>query len=145
MDVTHSEEAFVATGNGKTPATDSDGAGEGSQVARAREDDGTPIPGWLPNAESVRAWRDTSKEHLRTIFSGEVVRIQPPHLQELAERVIEGPWANSESSALRFLAKAGLLISVAWSTVFYTVAVLGQRPGRAITALITYVLFINLL
>lgn len=130
----------AATGNAATGP----GTGEHPDLARARDGHRTPKPGvpddTLPVTERDDAAGVSLGERLaearQMIWSGEVWDIQPPAPRELVDRACDGDWWVHEAFVLRVLARVGAAACVLWSIPLYTLAVLGQRPGRAITALL---------
>lgn len=141
MNVTVSDD--LGSGN---PATGNEPAGgpEHPDLARAREGHRTPIPPEsehpLPDTDSDESrfanLRDWATELIHTIWSGEVWDIQPPSPRELVDRARDGAWWDHDAVILRGLAKTGLVACLVWSVPLYTLAVLGQRFGRAFTALL---------
>lgn len=135
------DEAEAATGNPATvPVVEGD-----PDLARARDGHRTPDSGDLADPLPV-----THRNHRRgsgaaaraaetgqMIWSGEVWDVQPPSPRELVDRARDGEWWDHEAAFLRFLARAGVVVCIAWSVPLYTLAVLGHRPGRALTALLT--------
>ncbi|MEV4672781.1 hypothetical protein AB0K34_14085 [Actinomadura sp. NPDC049382] len=133
--------AEAATGNAATGHGDD----EHPDLARARDGHRTPEPGvfddTLPVTErghgaGVDGIGDRFSDAWQRIWSGEIWDIQPPSPRELADRAQDGDWWVHEAFALRMLARVGAAACVLWSVPLYTLAVLGQRPGRAITALL---------
>jgi hypothetical protein len=136
------------SGNGNEPATGADAAGDDPQLARARDGQSTPSPLTLPDTERVRERVEEVLESFRVtrdrVWSGEIWDTQPPSPRELIDRGKDGPWANSEVGALRFLAWAGRWFAVVWSVLWYSGAITGQRYGRAVTVISTIALFLYL-
>ncbi|MGI5422973.1 hypothetical protein [Actinomadura luteofluorescens] len=134
------DEAEAATGN---PASGDQGT-EHPDLARARDGHRTPEPGpdddALPVTERVREGLGSVAsrigEALQQVWSGKAWDIQPPSPRELADRARDGDWWNHEGAFLRLLARLGAAVCIAWSVPLYTLAVLGQRFGRAFTALL---------
>lgn len=143
---TQSDEIRPANGNGKDGES---AAGDDPQLARARDGHRSHNPATLPNAERARRVVEDHAEWAREVaarvWSGEFWDTQPPSPRELVDRARDGAWWGHPSGAVKFAARAGLVAVIAWSLPLYTVAVLGQRPGRAITALLVLGLFIYLL
>lgn len=137
------------TGNGNEPATGADAPENDPQLARARDGHSTPSPLTLPDTERVREWVGDVLESFRVtrerVWSGEIWDTQPPSPRELIDRGKDGPWANSEVGALRFLAWAGRWFAVVWSVLWYSVAIASQRYGRATTVITVITLFLYLI
>lgn len=105
------------------------------QLARARDADATPRPAGLPDTQRVERvvsdWADGFRDSAKRIWSGEVWDIQPPSPRELIDRGRDSVWADSDSRLKAFLAWMGVALALAWSVPWYTLAVAGQRFGRA--------------
>ena len=136
MNVTLGKNEEPASGNRQPDAA----AGEDSpQLARARDGQRTPNPLTLPDTERVgESWRgflDGLAETRDRVWSGEIWDTQPPSPRELIDRGKDSPWADSEGGALRYAAWAGHWFALAWSVIWYSVAIVGQRFGRAVTVI----------
>lgn len=143
---THSDEIGSANRNRKQGAGE---AGDTPDLARARDGQRSPDRPTLPDAERVRRVVADMSEKARdtavAVWSGEFWDTQPPSTRELFDRARDGAWWEHPSGVLRIAARAGLVVCVAWSLPLYTLAVLGQRPGRAVTALLVVGLSIYLI
>lgn len=125
-------------------ATDPAGDERHPDLARARDGHRTPESApsgdTLPVTERVGDWFEDLTAWLsgigQSLWSGEVWDIQPPSPRELVDRARDGDWWDHEAWILRALARLGLVACVAWSVPLYTLAALGQRSGRALTALL---------
>lgn len=118
------------------PATEGVYVGDDPQLARARDVDATPAGKPLPDTQRDRrvggGWLDGARETAALIWSGEVWDIQPPSPRELVDRGRDSAWADSGKPVKVSLAWVGVGLAISWSVPWYTVAVLGQRFGRAI-------------
>jgi hypothetical protein len=117
--------------------------------ARARDGQRTSFGDSLPDTERVREefadWIRNAWDVIVRVGDGSFWDEQPPSPRELVERYRESPWAHSEYGLLVLLRKAGLVTSIAWSLPFYALAILGQRFGRALTAITIVIVFWNLI
>lgn len=142
MTVTESENG---SGNGKVPATRPGDGGDAAQLARAREGIVADLIAVLPDTESLRRLGITVQDFAADVWTGSIWDIQPPSPRELVDRALSGRWNTSGERPLRFLAKTGMVLTLAWSVPLYTLAVLSQRFGRAFWAVVVAVLIWNLI
>lgn len=133
-------DGYVADPAIRQPATGAGEAGDGPQLARARDGILADLQALLPDAESIRV---SLRGFLAAVWSGEIWDVQPPSPREIVERYRSGPWASSPSKLLRGLSATGMVLAVTWSVPLYTLAVLSHRFWRAFWAITVLVLIWN--